>query len=74
MKRLEEEYVKYVEKELEDIEQTMLSEISKLDCTDCSADQIKLNASTQVVLVLQRAAERGVNKATIDNLSYQYEW
>lgn len=74
MKELEKEYVRELKKELDNIEDTMLSEMAKLGCTDCGADQIKLNANTQVVLALQRATERGVNKEIISELACKYEW
>ena len=73
MKKLEREYVKSLEKELDSIEDTMLAELNELGYADCGAEQIKLNASTQIVLALQRATERGVNKEIIDNLAYKYE-
>ena len=74
MKRLEQEYIKNLEQELDNIEDTMLSELDELGSTDCSAEQIKLNANTQVILALQRATERGVNKKIISELAYKYEW
>ena len=74
MKKLEEEYIKNLEQELDNIEQEMLSELNALDCNDCSADQIKLDANTQVVLALQRATERSVSKEIISELAYRYEW
>ena len=74
MKKLERDYIENLEKELDNIEDTMLSEISELDSDDCGTEQIKLNASTQVILALQRASERGINKATINELAYRYEW
>ena len=74
MKKLEKEYVENLIKELDCIEDTMLNEIAELDCTDCSADQIKLDANTQVILALQRATERGVSKEIISELAYKYEW
>lgn len=72
MNKLEQEYIKNLEQELDNIEDTMLSELS--DCNDCSADQIKLDANTQIVLALQRATERGVSEEIISELAYRYEW
>lgn len=73
MNKLEKEYIENLEQELDNIEQEMLSELNELGNTDCGADQIKLNASTQIILALQRATERGVNKEIISELAYRYE-
>ena len=74
MKKLEQEYVRGLEQELNNIEQEMLSELNELSNSDCGADQIKLDANTQVILALQRATERGVSKEIISELAYRYEW